>query len=303
MTQPAGPERGPDDTPRDFETILAATGTEAPESPKGARRWAMPRGRTRVLGVLLVGTALAGLGWTLLGPSGAPVGPEDVPLVLAEDTPTKERPAEPGGITIPNQDTLVYGLIEPTRQDGEVVERLLPPPEEPLAIAPPPAEPVVVPQPEPESAPAATIGQVLEDTAEPTVEAADQAAELADVAPAAGTEEPAPPEATFEDEVGAAVSALEAEPAEPEPASSRIWRVQVGAVKDEAQVDPEWRRLKGKLGDLVSGLGLTVETADLGSGQGLYHRLQLGAFADRGGAEALCAELKARGVDCLVVRR
>jgi cell division septation protein DedD len=257
--------------PPTFESVLAATeGTR----PEGARRRPFPRGRG-AWGLVAVAAVTAAVGWTLLGPGDIARTPEDVPLILAEDSPTKQRPAEPGGITIPDQDKLVYGLIDPTSQDGEVVERLLPPPEEPVAIEP------VAPAPE-----AATIGEAL-----------DESADLAGVAPAAGTEPVAVPDAEPAGTLAAAV------PDEAEPATNRTWRVQIGAVKDKAQVDPEWRRLKGKLGDLVAGLALTVETADLGSGQGLYHRLQIGAFAERTGAEALCTELKSLKVDCLVVRR
>jgi cell division septation protein DedD len=283
----------------------SAVGTASPRS--GLARYRRPA----VLG--LVAVALVAVGWSLVPGDNAPGSPEDVPLILAEDTPTKERPADPGGITIPNQDKLVYDLIEPTRQDGEVVERLLPPPEEPVVIAPLPAEPEAIDPAATADAigealdePEETVAAVPEVPAEPEEGATEAAETLAEVAPAAGTDATAEAatetvSATFDETVDQAVAALEEE--EADATSSRTWRVQIGAVKDETQVEPEWQRLKGKLGALVAGLALKVETADLGSGQGLYHRLQVGAFADRNGAEGLCTEFKARGVDCLVVRR
>lgn len=59
--------------------------------------------------------------------SGAP------PLIAAEEGPAKVRPEEPGGLEVPDQDKLVY-----EKAAGEPVaeaEQLLPPPEEPAAMA------------------------------------------------------------------------------------------------------------------------------------------------------------------------
>lgn len=289
------PDRGAD-------PMLEPDGAASPVSPR--RAWTRYR-RPALLGLAAV--VLAVLGWSLVPGDDVPGSPEDVPLILAEDTPTKERPADPGGITIPNQGMHVYDLIEPTRQDGEVVERLLPPPEEPVAVALLPAQPESEP-----IEPAATVDAIgealekLEAAAAPAEGTADAADALAEVAPAAGTDATAVASedaeaSSIDEKVDQTVAALKED--EADTTSSRTWRVQIGAVKDEAQVEPEWQRLKGKLGALVAGLALKVETADLGSGQGLYHRLQVGAFADRNGAEGLCTEFKAHGVDCLVVRR
>ncbi len=235
-----------------------------------------PRRRSsRDRALLVVGLAAvlgAGVLWVALPREQAVPSSDEVPLVKADPEPTKVRPEDPGGLAIPDQDKLVYGLIDPTAQDGEVVERLLPPPEEPVVVEPAAPEPVA----EDALAGAATTAEA----GEPAPEA------LAEVAPGAGAED--------------VVAAIE--PA-PEADAGHLWRIQVGAVKELAQVDPEWARLKKKLGGLMAGLAITVETADLGSEQGLYHRLQVGAFAERDGAEVLCAEFKALKVDCLVVRR
>ncbi|MEX2650690.1 MAG: SPOR domain-containing protein [Alphaproteobacteria bacterium] len=237
--------------------------------------------RERALWVAGIAAVLgAGVLWVALPGERAVPAPDEVPLVKADPEPTKVRPEDPGGLAIPDQDKLVYGLIDPTAQDGEVVERLLPPPEEPVMVEPAAPEPVVE---EAEDA----IADALTG-AESSVEAGEPAPEaLAEVAPAAGAED--------------IVAAIE--PAPEAGATGHVWRVQVGAVKELAQVDPEWARLKKKLGALMEGLAITVETADLGSEQGLYHRLQVGAFAERDGADGLCKKFKALKVDCLVVRR
>lgn len=223
-------------------------------------------GRRGIMVAVAVAIAL-GLGWGLTRWAAPPVSPDDVPFIAADPAPTKHRPEEPGGIVIPFQGTEVYVLIDPAHQEGEPVERLLPPPEEPVVAAMPEAEApeAVVPEVAPQAG-QATIGTLLEETAEPAVEAVE-------------------PD----------IAALEAAPETP-------WRVQVGAVKDATKVDAEWARIKAKLGDVIAGLPTTVESVDLGADQGLFHRLQIGAFATRDDAEALCARIKQQ-LDCLVVQR
>ncbi len=55
----------------------------------------------------------------------------EVPLVKAEPGPVKEKPKDPGGLKIPNQDKLVYERITPKAQ-APVKEKLAPAPEEPI---------------------------------------------------------------------------------------------------------------------------------------------------------------------------
>ena len=55
----------------------------------------------------------------------------EVPLVKAELGPVKERPKDPGGLKIPNQDKLVYERITP-KAKASVKEKLAPAPEEPI---------------------------------------------------------------------------------------------------------------------------------------------------------------------------
>ena len=253
--------------------------------PAARRRWLSGRRGAAVI-VALVATLALGWGLTQRNES-QPTSPDQVPLIEADDQPAKHRPEDPGGMVFPDQDKRVYGVFDSSSQEAEGAERLLPPPEEPVTVEPLPAEAEPV-APEPgtvgangESAgPAAeaepaTIGSLLEDSAVGAENAgADEGTEAA--------VEPAP---------------------EPSSEASPAWRVQVGAVKDSAKIEPEWARLKAKLGPLIEGLPTTVETADLGTDQGLYHRLQIGAFADREGADSLCAAIKKLMVDCLVVHR
>jgi len=75
-----------------------------------------------------------------------------VPLIRADERPTKVKPERPGGMEIPDRDKLIYN---PTRP---VVEHLLPPPEKPLPrpVAPPNPSPQAEHPPATAAAPASS---------------------------------------------------------------------------------------------------------------------------------------------------
>ncbi len=54
------------------------------------------------------------------------------PIIVAEDTPFKIKPDNPGGMIVPHQDKLVYGRLTPDSQQS--AEHLLPQPEQPIAL-------------------------------------------------------------------------------------------------------------------------------------------------------------------------
>ena len=126
--------------------------------PKSKRHWG------RWVGFAVVIVVGAGGGWYYFGDQ-FPIDTEkQVPVIRADMTPVKIKPADPGGMEIPDRDKLVYDRLN-GEGGGTTVEHLLPPPETPVPIpesqlqdapsetasVPPPAppEPVV-----PESAPA-----------------------------------------------------------------------------------------------------------------------------------------------------
>jgi hypothetical protein len=100
------------------------------------------------------------------------------PLIRADDSPAKVKPAAPGGMEVPNQNMKVYELGRPGAQGAAAgPERILPKPEEPMQR--PAAEP-----PPPKAAP------VMPVAAAP---GASQPAEAGSVAAQPGVVTPPPP--------------------------------------------------------------------------------------------------------------
>jgi len=93
------------------------------------------------------------------------------------------------------------------------------------------------------------------------------------------------------------------EPPEPRPVAPQPGgghHVQVVAVQDEADIEPEWRRLRRLYPDLLGALEYRVERT--GQGDAVWHRV-MGGPLTAAEASRVCAEMRARGGDCIVRRR
>jgi len=254
-----------------------------------------PRGRKRRFGWLtgaiatMTLAAFAGVVWHAFN-LGIRAGSESVaPLIRADPNPTKMRPESPGGMQVPHRDKTVFETIAPSAGTPPV-ERLLPPPEaptplpeagatgaeEPLEMAPP-ATPELTP-PSPQLAGQAPSGT----SAQPSTQPPTGAGSAGSPAPS-GSAPPAKQEARLQPEDG-------------------VYRVQLTALRSREAVETVWRRLKDVHADLLGGLDLNVERADLGPGKGVFFRLQVGPLADRAEARALCDELSQRQQGCQVVK-
>ena len=296
---------------------------DTPEEPDEHRRRLLPVAFAAVGAIAFVAVVWYAYKWGV----GA-IGPEELPLIKAETGPIKVRPDAPGGLEIPHQDKLVLNEITPDPARPQV-ERLLPPPEVP--IPPKPAEPASA---ELDLSPAA--GPAAEDAAEPPVSSAPSDSEQPAIAkaeqpPAAAPQAtapkaPAPKVAAPKVEAPAAKTAApkaaapkvaaappapaaKLPPAAPTraqtaaaPAGGDVFRVQLASMKSKDRVRTEFDRLRAAFPQILAGTKMTVESVEV-SGRGTFHRLQVGAFGDRPSADALCSRLKAKGQDCLVVRR
>ncbi len=126
----------------DDQPPLTATGGPAGDSARVTRRakrgqspWG---GRVLPLSVALIALGSAGaIVWYGYG-GGMGGGAEgEVPIISASETPERIQPDEPGGLQIPFQDNAVLNNGESA---DDKVERILPPPEEPMDIARTPRE-------------------------------------------------------------------------------------------------------------------------------------------------------------------
>lgn len=218
-------------------------------------------------------------------PAAAPTA-DGVPLIRADDRPTKVKPDQPGGMAVPDQNVSLYN----EKPGGAPVEKLLPGPEQPMPrpVAPPKeaAAPPPIPAPSsPEASPAAAEKQAV---AAPT-KAAKPAAQAK-----SATKDTAVKQAAAL--LGATASATPAKAASGGPV-----RVQLGSLRSAEAAKEEWARLKREQPELLGKLSAIAVKADLGD-KGVYYRVQAGPLPDGAAAERLCGELRQRKLGCSLVR-
>jgi hypothetical protein len=260
----------------------------------GEQREEPARGRSPLIAVVLTLAVMAlfagGLWFAYvqgMKHGGAPAAQtaSAVPLLRADERPTKVRPEQPGGMPMPDQNSSLYN----EKLAKASVEKLLPPPEQPLPrpapapirLASPP--PIVMPSPEgiPAEAELAHAGAMPRGRAPQTT--------LADSAEA----EPAPPQAAAPSAVKAAL------PAPAGPAAGAV-QVRLGALRSPEAAREEWQRLKRVNADLLGNLRANAVSIDLGE-KGIYYRIMAGPL-DEAAAERLCNEMRRRNHGCIVAR-
>ena len=246
---------------------------------------------------VLVLAALGGLGWFVYDRNSFS-DTSEAPLIRADAGPIKIRPEDPGGLAVPYRNKLIYQTLDGSAVE-ETVERLLPAPEEPLP-PPEPPQPVVVAQ-EPAATqesslpalPPAEIVAPTEASPEASIEVEPQSTE------AEAPPEPMPAPAPPPPELAITEAPVPATPAE----GADIYMVQIASFRTIDDAEGAWRKAIKNNSDLLSAHSAQVVRADLGGDKGVYYRLRVGPFAEGEAAKSLCAKLKARNVDCLVVRR
>ena len=194
---------------------------------------------------------------------GVTTGAADVPLIRADERPTKVRPEKPGGMEVPDRDKLIY------TQKRAAVEHLLPPPEKPMPRPAAPSAAARSASPQPPPAPAG-----------------------------AGAANPAP---LAPPQLPAGKPPAKAEVAAAKPATAQKTggtRIQLASVRSEEDARQEWDRLRRANPDLLGSVSATPVRADLGE-KGVYYRLQTAPMAD---AERVCRELKRRNIGCIIAR-
>jgi hypothetical protein len=190
---------------------------------------------------------------------------EGVPLIRADERPTKVKPDQPGGMAVPDQNVSLYN----EKPGGAPVEKLLPAAEQPM----------------PRSATSSTgVPPASQAAAQPSTKAP------AEAAPQPAAKAPAP----------AKQAALGPAAAAPAGKASPV-QVQLVSVRSPEAAREEWARLKRENADLLGRLTAVAVRTDLGD-KGIYYRVLAGSFGDTAAAEKLCGELKQRQLGCVLAR-
>lgn len=257
----------------------------APPADRAARDRRQGRGLPVAIAAVTVGVFGASLWYAYYqGTQNAAPGGEP-PLVKADARPTKMKPAEPGGMKVPNQDKLVYQRMLAS-QPGKRVERLLPAPEVPLA------KPGTTARSEAGVVAVGTTKVVPPKPTEPRRPPPKRATTLTIKAKPAA--KPALAAAT------AATTATTKPVKAPLPLAGRQYGVQLASLRKADGATGEWKRLVRAHAAVLEGLTSRVIRSDLGD-RGVYFRLIAGPFKDDVVARAACRKLQAKKQGCLVV--
>ena len=225
-----------------------------------------------IVGAGVVFVIFAALIWFLYAQGDDAPRDEDVALIEAPEGPAKVEPEDRGGMEVPDQDKLVFDRV--SGEETEMEENLLEGPEETMAV--------------PESAPESLdqlVGALVQEDAAVDAGAEDEAVAAPPVETPVVAAEPAPAPAP----VAAPVTA------------DGTHVVQLGSFGSVQRADTAWRVMKNRHSITLAGMGHDIQRADLGA-RGVFYRLRTEALG-LDDAEDLCADLKADGQDCLVVRR
>ncbi|HEY1504665.1 MAG TPA: SPOR domain-containing protein [Stellaceae bacterium] len=212
-----------------------------------------------------------------------------VPEIHADNAPVKESPKDPGGMVVPDQDSVLLNRDAKGKPDTKAKpEELLPPPE---AVKPRPTPPVPPPQAATANPPPAA------STPLPNHASPETAAPQVATAPSAS--DASPTQAAPKSSVSVPAVPKEAPPSPPIAAGS--YRLQLGALKTEEAAKNEWLKLQKQNSDVLGKLSLSVSRVELGA-KGTYYRIQAGPVADEAKATQACAALKSRSVGCILVK-
>lgn len=204
------------------------------------------------------------------------------PIIQAQEGPTKVRPENPGGMQVPYQDKEVFTRLTAEKQPDHV-ERLLPPPEQPIKVPLPMAVNPKIPAVPPKKN---------------VVVSPEKKGELrVNLKPESSPNIPKTKSSVQSETKKTQTTKTQLKFAE------GVYRIQIASLRSETAIRKKWLLLRAKHKDLLGNLKLTIERAALGGGQGIFYRMQASPLASRREAAALCAKVKKRKLGCFVVRR
>ena len=262
--------------------------TVAPE------KTAQPRWGRRLLTLLIATAAVGGFAVVVAYSydKGQLAGKDAaVPVITAQEGPTKMRPKEPGGMVVPNRDKQVYGRLNIAERPDKI-ERLLPPPE--TVVSKPPAMPA-------RTAPSNRVAMAQKTTEQTTEQTAKK---LAAIEPAAGNSNTSPPPAPVARKPASKsmqIAKLAVPAKKSAMPSGPVFRIQLASVRSQKAAEKAWGRYKFNHSELFGKLEYKIVRVNL-KGKGTYYRLQAGPLADVSAARLLCSQAKKRKIECIIVR-
>jgi len=214
----------------------------------------------------------------------------EVPVIRAENKIFREAPVEEGGMDIPHQESTVFEPLEVV--ETEVVEKLLPAPEEPIARKNLPQKKSIVTDPE------MNLKTVLAKLKEPEVIV------TSNITPVQKPKVMAVAKGKPQTKNSAKVEAVQNKT---QPIQKTILRplkhglryIQLGAFRSEKAALMQWQKIKEEFGVLVYSLVKRVMTVDLGD-KGIFYRLQAGAMTSIEGKEICSAINKKYKGSCIL---
>jgi cell division septation protein DedD len=252
--------------------------------------------------VIMAAGAFGALAWYAYQSSSQPTDIAFLPTIAADNSPTKVKPEEPGGMVVPNMDKTIYDHISGTPSNDNLpkVERLLPSPEEPVDRATLGSQ---------EETPAPTTEQT-NNTVETPLAETPTPQDSANIPPATSTAKaivitpPPSKEGTIKSDdltlVPEGTSQRNATDVQKSGNAAGI-KVQLASVKSEKDAVETWNKLKKTHPELLGKLDYYIERKDLGS-KGVFYRLQAGPISGSSEARLLCKKLTDLGQGCLVVK-
>jgi len=258
------------------------------------------------LAALVVVAASVLVVWFAYVDAGDLVSEREPPLVKAATKPLKRSPDDPGGSAVADLGG-VGDLIDEGEGDDE--ERLLPRTERPLTASEAGASSA---SNNPGDAAAALEALVTEIRSNDVPDANsgaggpspnDKAANAAPAVPEprARTAEAIDQSSTDADGGSEDETVVAATRPTFEATDGGRFRVQLAAVREEADAERAWELFRDQLGPFIKGLKPFFERAE--TSNGVFYRVQIGPFAETNEADRLCAELKKQDASCFVVAR
>lgn len=220
-------------------------------------------------------------------------------LVKAPTDPVKEKPLDPGGKEIPDQDKKVFDQMQGKAETGGEID-LSKQAEEPLQDIPESQAGSQAVQPDP-------VAAVTSDTENSGVDSAasnDGAEEtLPDTNPVKAPNTATTANADSKQQTKP-VAASSNEPVKKAPASSSkqtysFYRVQLGSFLARKSADTAWATIQKEHPSLTKDMQSYINNAVV-SGRS-YYRLSVGPLATRTAADNMCLYFRTRGQSCFVV--